>query len=104
MFQRYVVSVLDGCYKNRSGCCICCNGSTLILQRSMTNVSSVFLESILRVCLSRFCICFRHMLQVFYLDVVYICNDFSSVFRSFFQVFQKNASNVLSIFFFLCCI
>jgi hypothetical protein len=32
------------------------------------------------VCLRECCICFTQMLQVFYLDVVYVCNDFSSVF------------------------
>jgi hypothetical protein len=72
-----------------------------MLQRSVTNVSSVFLGRMLQVCLPEFCICFTHMLQVFYLDVPYICNDFSSFFRSFFQVFQKHVSSVLSIFFFI---
>jgi hypothetical protein len=51
----------------------CC---TLMLQRSITNVSSVFLGHMLEVCLSECCICFTHMLQVFYLDVAYVCNDF----------------------------
>jgi hypothetical protein len=27
-------------------------------------------------CLSRCCICFTHMLQIFYLDVAYVCNCF----------------------------
>jgi hypothetical protein len=70
-----------------------------MLQRSVTNVSSVFLGRMLQVCLPGFCICFTQMLQVFYLDVAYIYNDFSSFLRGFFQVFQKHVSSVLSIFF-----
>jgi hypothetical protein len=49
---------------------------------------------ILQVCLSRYCIYFTHMLQLFYLDVAYVCNGF----RCFFQVFQKYVS---SIFFYM---
>ena len=45
-----------------------------------------FFRRMLQVCLSRCCISFTHMLQVFYLDVMYVCNDFQvflSVFASF---------------------
>jgi hypothetical protein len=42
MFQKYVASVSDGCCKSISGCCICCNGCTRMLQRSVPDVSSVF--------------------------------------------------------------
>jgi hypothetical protein len=35
-----------------------------------------FFRHMLQVCLSECCIYFTHMLQVFYLDVVYVCNDF----------------------------
>jgi hypothetical protein len=31
-----------GCCKNRSGCCICCNDCTRMLQKSISNVSSIF--------------------------------------------------------------
>jgi hypothetical protein len=31
VFQRYVASVLYGCCKSKSGCCICYNGCTLML-------------------------------------------------------------------------
>jgi hypothetical protein len=48
----------------------------------------------LQVGLSGCCICFTHMLQAFYLDVVYVCNDFQvflgifcKCFRKMFQVF-----------------
>ena len=51
MFQRYVVSVLCGCCKSRSGYCICCNGYTRMLQAYVLNVSSVFRRT-LQVCLS----------------------------------------------------
>jgi hypothetical protein len=36
------------------------------------------------------------MLQVFYLDVTYVSNDFSSVFL---RVFQTHVSSVSSVFF-----
>jgi hypothetical protein len=38
-----------------------------------------------------------HMLQVFYLDVAYVCN----VFLSVFYVFQMHISSVSSVFFML---
>ena len=44
------------------------------------------------MCLSGCCICFTHMLQVFYLDV---CNSF----QLFLQVFQMHVSSVSSVFF-----
>ena len=37
------------------------------------------------------------MLQVFYLDVAYVCNDF----QLFLQVFQMHVSNVSSVFFYV---
>jgi hypothetical protein len=43
----------------------CCN-------ISVPNVSSVFFRRMLQVCLFRCCLCFIHILQVFYLDVVYV--------------------------------
>jgi hypothetical protein len=33
IFLRYVASVSDGYCKSRSGCCICCNGCTRMLQK-----------------------------------------------------------------------
>ena len=41
----------------------------------------------LQVCLSGCCICFTHMLQLFYLDVAYVCNIFSSVSEACFKCF-----------------
>jgi hypothetical protein len=46
-------------------------------------VSSVFSRSMLQLCLSEHCICFTHMLYVFYLDVAYGCNGFQVCFRCF---------------------
>jgi hypothetical protein len=57
VFQRYVASVSDGCCKSGSGCCICCNGCTPMLQASIFNVT--FFRRMLQMCLSRCCICFR---------------------------------------------
>jgi hypothetical protein len=40
------------------------------------------------------------MLQVFYLDFTYVCNDF----QLFLQVFQMHASNVLSVFLYVASV
>ena len=60
-----------------------------------------FFRCILQVCLTGCCICFTHMLQVFYLDVAYVCNEsvlsrcyvclqwFSNVFRCFCKCFRR---------------
>jgi hypothetical protein len=45
----------------------------------------LFFRVCLQVCLSGCCICVTHMLQVFYLDVVYVCNG-CKCFRHMFQV------------------
>jgi hypothetical protein len=52
------------------------NGCTRMMQRSVPNVSYVFSDVLLQVCLSGCCICFMRMLQVFHRDNVYVCNDF----------------------------
>jgi hypothetical protein len=36
----------------------------------------LFFRYMLQVCLFRYCICFTYTLQVFYLDVAYVCNVF----------------------------
>jgi hypothetical protein len=41
---------------------------------------SCFFRWMLQVCSSRCCMCFTYMLQVFFLDVAYVCNYFSCVF------------------------
>jgi hypothetical protein len=43
MFRRYVSSVLCERCKSRSGCCICCNDCTHMLQVSVPNVLAAFL-------------------------------------------------------------
>jgi hypothetical protein len=45
---------------------------------------------------SRCCICFTRMLQLFYLDVAYVCNGFQE-FSCFLQVFQLFRTNVTSV-------
>jgi hypothetical protein len=52
------------------------------------NVSFVF-QHMLQVCLSVCCICFTHMMQVFYLDVSYVCNRFFKCFHVFLHVFMR---------------
>ena len=49
----------------------------------------IFSRRGLQVCLSRCCICFTHMLQLFYLDVTYVCNVFHV-----FQMFQRYVASV----------
>ena len=56
----------------------------------------LFFQSTLQVCLLVCCICFTHMLQVFYLDVAYVLQWFLSVFHMFLQVFQMHVSCVSS--------
>jgi hypothetical protein len=57
-----IAIVLDECCKSRLECYICCNGYTHILQMSVPNVSSMFLDVLLQVCLSGYYIRFTHIL------------------------------------------
>jgi hypothetical protein len=62
-----------------------------MLQASVPNVSSVFQIYVASVFIW-ICICFTHMLQVFYLVVAYVCNGFQvffSVFASVSDVYFK---------------
>jgi hypothetical protein len=43
---------------------LCCKG--------LFPMFHLFFRRMLQVCLSKYCICFTHMLQVFYLDVAYV--------------------------------
>ena len=47
----------------------------------------LFFEMYVTSVLSECCICFTRMLQVFYLDVTYVCNGFFQEFPSVWQVF-----------------
>ena len=47
----------------------------------------LFFRHMLQVCLFRCCICFTHMLQVFYLDIAFVLQLFLIVFQVFLQVF-----------------
>jgi hypothetical protein len=62
------------------------------------NVSSMFSDLLLQVCLYGYYIRFIHMMQVFYLDIEYVCNSyqvafvyFCKCFRSIFQVFHLSS-------------
>ena len=72
-----------------------------MLQAFVPNVSSVFFRRMLQVCLSGCCICFTHMLQVFYLNVAYVCNGFHE-FSSVLQVFQTHDASVSDVSY-VCC-
>ena len=69
MFQTYVVSVLSECCKIRSGCCIYMLAASICFK--------VF-SSVSYVCL-----------QVFHLDVAYVCNGFQNIFRHFRKCFRR---------------
>jgi hypothetical protein len=88
LLQANVSSVLDvsevycKCFmrmlcKSRSGCYICCIGCTDVLQASVPNVSSVFLD-----------VCCKFV----YLDVAYVlhmrCKCFIWMLRMFYNGFQ----------------
>jgi hypothetical protein len=89
--EWYVASVSYGYCKSRSGCCICCNGCTHMLQASVPNISSIFSD-----------VCFKCV----YLDVTYAAHICYSVFIwmlrilamafqvFFFQVFQTHVSSI----------
>jgi hypothetical protein len=86
MLHAYVSSVSEVC-------CICCNSCTCMWQTSVPNVSSVF-RRMLQVCLSKCCICFTHRLEVFYVDVAYVCNGFHVFFFCMLQVLHLDVSKV----------
>ena len=68
-----------------------------MLQASVPHVLSVFFRRTLQVCLFGCCICFTHMLQVFYLDVAYVFVMAFQVFSVFFKCFiylQTYVTNV----------
>jgi hypothetical protein len=48
-----------------------------------------FFRRKLHVRLSRCCICFTHMLQVFHLNIAHACNDFQVFFQVFCQYFRR---------------
>jgi hypothetical protein len=58
----------------------------------------LFFKRMLHVCLPECCICFTHMLQVFYLNVPYVLQWFSNVFKCFCKYFQMHVSSVSSVF------
>ena len=81
-FQTYVASVLSGCCKSRSRCCIYMHVASICFK--------VF-SRVLYVCL-----------QVFYLDVAYVCNSFQIFFRCFSKCF-KRLFQVFHLSSFVCC-
>ena len=48
----------------------------------------LFFRRMLQMCLSGYCICFTHMLQLFYLDVAYVLQWVSRVFRVSYACFK----------------
>jgi hypothetical protein len=63
----------------------------------------LFFGRTLQVCLFGYCICFTHMLQVFYLDVAYVMvykcfsGVFCKYFRCMFQVFSSVFRRMLQL-------
>jgi hypothetical protein len=58
----------------------------------------LFFRCMLQEYLSRYFICFIHMLQVFYLDVVYACHGFKCFFLLFLQVFHMHVLSISYVF------
>jgi hypothetical protein len=105
MLQAYVLTVSNV----SEVCCKCFQMNVAkvdgVLQWLYTYVASVRFQSFIcvfrrmsQVCLSGCCICFTHILQVFYLNVAYVCNGFQTFSGVFFPVFHKHVSSVSSIF------
>jgi hypothetical protein len=53
--------------------------AVLLCCKRLTQCFICFFKCMLQVCLFVSCICFTHMLQMFYLDGVYMLQRFSSV-------------------------
>jgi hypothetical protein len=68
LFQTYVASVLSGCCKSRSGCCIYMH--------------------IVSVCFECF-MCFIRILQVFYLDTAYVLQWLQTCFLGVLDICCK---------------
>ena len=94
MFQRYVVTALDECCKNRSGCCICCNGCTCMLQASVINVSSFFSD----VCCKCVYLNVAYASHICCKYFIWMLRMFCNGFQVFLQVFHTHVPNVSSIF------
>jgi hypothetical protein len=60
-FHMHVASVSCGYCKSRSGCCICCNSYTRILETSVPNVLSISSDV--------YCKCVIWMLHMFHIYV-----------------------------------
>ena len=93
----YIASVSYGCCKIDRDVAyvamvvhVCC--------KRLFPIFHLFFRRVLQVCLSGCCICFTHMLQVFY----QMLHMFAVVFKYcqvFFQMFQTHVSSVSSVFF-----
>jgi hypothetical protein len=98
-------------------CYICCNGYTCILQLYVSNVSAISNNIVsvlscicctgytcmLQVYASNVSAIFKRMLQVFYLDVIFVALAIYVCYKcmfQMFQLFQTYVSSVLSG----CCI
>jgi hypothetical protein len=56
-----------------------------MLQACVPNVSSVFQKYVANLCYLDVCLCFICMLQVFYLDIMYVYNGFQMFFSCVFS-------------------
>jgi hypothetical protein len=87
MFHRHVSSVSCGCLQNYIGVLHMLQWLCMYVASVYSQCFICFFRHMLQMCLSGCCICFTHTLQVFYLDVAYVCNCFSSVFMCFMRMF-----------------
>jgi hypothetical protein len=92
-----VASVSYKCCKSISGCCICWNVCTRMLQTSVSNVLPVFSD----VCCK--CVCLdvayvSHICFKCFIWMLRMCYNGFQVFLCFLQVFQVHVSSVSSVF------
>jgi hypothetical protein len=69
--------------------------------KSLFPMFHLFFRRMLQVCLSGCYICFTYMLQMFYLDVAYVCNGFQVFFMCFASVSDACFKCFIYLFFML---
>jgi hypothetical protein len=79
-------------------CCICCKWLYTYVVSVYSKYFICFFRRMLQACLFGCCICFTHMLQLFYLEAVYVLQWLFKCFQVFLQVFQTHVSSVSSAF------
>jgi hypothetical protein len=88
MFHTYIASVVSVCFIYIYACCKRMFQVFRVFHTYVASVSSKCCICLqwLHTCFQIFsgvCKCFRHMLQVFHLNIAYVCNGYTRVFKFF---------------------